>query len=1256
MKKFLSMLLVVAMVCTLFVPALAADENEGIMLINDESESNPVETTETTETTDPKFPDAEGHWSESSINRWADAGLVQGDNNGNVNPNSDLTRAEFATLMYRLLGLKDDPNVEMPADVTSDAWYAEAMRACKAAGIMTGDQNGNLNPNAPISRAEAMVVFARAMGVRADEEPDFSTFEDGTEVADWCAGYLSAMVEMGIISGIPSGDSANIDASGNINRASVFALLDKAVVTYITEPGEYEINDPNAFVIINVPANEDGTAADVKITGTAASVVVSAGNDADVSAKVQADVVKIDSDSDVTLERGSNVGNVDVNAAANIENKGTVENLNANVSDVTYDGKAPANMNTAEGVDAPTDSKGNTVTDSATSGSTGGSSGGSSSHSYKYNVVINVKDNKGGSVAANVMKTDEAGTTVTLTVTPDAQNGAIMPYVLKSLTVTKPEAPAADNGNTGAETEADKPEEITNNQFIMDVEGTYIVDAEFVQPIEKAELIIVDGADDLKTLQGYGYPAANEENEATVVAENPWLALAVKFGEGYSKGETVNSSLTSNGVAVSAWATQHTTLGRWQTSYVGSAPDADSSGDALSLSDSATEFALSFSFKSASYAFKCDYVAPGVTENMLHTVTFKTSTGATVKTYKGAQDQSVGIPTAPSIDGYYFLNKWTDAEDNQLGMPAANVTIGETDAVYTAQYMQITPQSYSVRPAGAAYYENNEEEAVTEDDFDYAAAYTYYGITLSGTTFTVNAETLVDKMLRMEEDAPDFNFLKQEVGDEKYYFFGISINIPENAASVVMASTVDGLDGSSNTAENFKDYPTTADGKPQLFRYFGMFGGENFWLEDTTWTRYCKWLDEDDNIIAVTTFDLTRKTINSTATVTIDDESQTMKLLDIVDLPDEEEMTKPGYIFNGWYLNSVAPENKVNSEKGDLRVFCDGTYVSSWTPMELTIKLEDTFTVSGWDHKEATDTDTEHYYYKTITYAEAANLDLPHATGTKELDGMDCMFNGWKYKDNGELKTWGVGKEEECLTLQDLFVTDSVGVTWDEENPAQGEITFGSWYYPTSTATASDVKPANLKDHSENEITDLYTTGSYKINATEGDEHTYWLDMNVAGYGEEENYTWVPFTTAVMYVKDLKEHTNGDEKQGNWVGFALKAPEGATGYRAVVNADSEKLSGNLSAISELDEDIYGDETDAKGATMYTTVPGSDAASQSKEYYLVVAWTNENGGIIKVEGIEMIVTADEDHCTLYVASSDEGETATAAAVNKGEGYN
>lgn len=805
MRKILALLLAVVMICSLFLsPALAA-EDEGIVAISD--------------TVAPQFTDVDGHWAESAINRWAEAGIIEGDGDGTVNPGRNLKRAELATILTRLLGLKERAAADTFSDVAADAWYVDAVLKCAKAGIMQGDGTGKANPESPIDRQQAIVMIGRAVGVKPATGSSLNRFDDGATVANWAEPYMIALTDMGILNGLPTGegDGAIIAPTVNIDRASTFALLDKAIAQYITAPCTVTVDDANKFVVINSAAEEAG---EVTVTGTTAGVVVAVGTTDNVVLK-NADVgtVKVDAPVDVTVSKGSSVDELDANAAAKINNKGTVTNLNTNADDVVFDGNKPAEVNTAEGIEPAKDSKGNEVTNAPTTGgSTGGS--GSSNTTYKYNVSI--PTTVGGKVTADVTRTNTADTEVTLTVTPNAQTATSLPYVLKSLTVK--------NGETVVT--------VTNNKFTMADEGTYTVTAEFVQPITVAELFIVNSEETFNHLADFGY--TDTTTDMADLPEMQWIAVGVKRAESFD-AKITDAVLTANGADMSskAWPGE---FGKYSMAYVNkNLRDEDPSGDKLELEGSAYKFVLTFTYEGASYKLECDYLKHGVTADQLHTVTFKTSTGTEIVSYKAAKGEQVTAPAAPAIDGYYFAGWDTELTDNQF-------TVGETDAVVTAKYVKITDQKIVVRPVGPAG---------KNPEFDYAAEYTKAGMTLADSTISINGATLIS-YLGNEENATNKAYLEQNVGGTNYVYFGVQVNKVDGATKVTEATKTPDFTG--KTALSLAADSVSGDGTDvlggQLIKYFPMATDTDpvafLGTAKPAWNRYYLWTDDAGEVKGVT--------------------------------------------------------------------------------------------------------------------------------------------------------------------------------------------------------------------------------------------------------------------------------------------------------------------------------------------------------------------------------------------------------------------
>ena len=216
------------------------------------------------------YKDTNGHWAESSINRWTDTGIVNG--NGNFNPNGTMTRAEAAVLFANLMQVPAGADISNFSDVPADAWYADAVAKCVAAGILNGSSKTTMEPNEMLNREQMFVMLARALGIEADTSTT-KNFDDLNNVSTWARGYVNALLNAGYISGVSNDSLAPL---ADINRASVMKLLDNVIGTYVTENGTVEPKG-NGIVLV--------VAGDVNITGAYDGVIVVAKEGAKVSLK-----------------------------------------------------------------------------------------------------------------------------------------------------------------------------------------------------------------------------------------------------------------------------------------------------------------------------------------------------------------------------------------------------------------------------------------------------------------------------------------------------------------------------------------------------------------------------------------------------------------------------------------------------------------------------------------------------------------------------------------------------------------------------------------------------------------------------------------------------------------------------------------------------------------------------------------------------------------------------------------------------------
>ncbi len=168
------------------------------------------------ESSESPFPDltlADGgkHWAADYVNYFYLHGVVTGvERDGEVyaEPDRGMTRAEFAVMIYRWLGLNasDYAQTELPFSDAGEieSWALDAARAMYAEGIMqgTGRSDGTVtfDPDEIITRAQAMTMLGR-LQERGYVTASLEGFSDSADVPDWAAPYLETMYAQGILSG-----------------------------------------------------------------------------------------------------------------------------------------------------------------------------------------------------------------------------------------------------------------------------------------------------------------------------------------------------------------------------------------------------------------------------------------------------------------------------------------------------------------------------------------------------------------------------------------------------------------------------------------------------------------------------------------------------------------------------------------------------------------------------------------------------------------------------------------------------------------------------------------------------------------------------------------------------------------------------------------------------------------------------------------------------------------------------------------------
>ena len=146
---------------------------------------------------------------------------------GTVRPNGKITRAEVATIFFRLLD--DDTRAKYWSsennfsDVSADKWYNNAVSTLSRMGVIGGYDDGTFRPDAPISRAE----FAK-IAVSFTQNNGSAVYNYFTDVktTDWFAPYVTAAKDAGLIEGYSDG---SFKPESKITRAEACAIVNRTL-------------------------------------------------------------------------------------------------------------------------------------------------------------------------------------------------------------------------------------------------------------------------------------------------------------------------------------------------------------------------------------------------------------------------------------------------------------------------------------------------------------------------------------------------------------------------------------------------------------------------------------------------------------------------------------------------------------------------------------------------------------------------------------------------------------------------------------------------------------------------------------------------------------------------------------------------------------------------------------------------------------------------------------------------------------------
>jgi hypothetical protein len=177
-----------------------------------------------------EFADVANHWAKDAINDMGSRMIVSGMGNDTFKPNQYITRAEFAAILVRGLGLRLEDGEKLFTDVKQSDWYSSAIFTANSYNLISGFEDGTFRPDDTITREQAMIMIARAMKItglnRQWEEHEIEevlrSFADANQASEWAKLGVAEVLDAGIVSGR---SSTQLSPRASITRAEVAAIV-----------------------------------------------------------------------------------------------------------------------------------------------------------------------------------------------------------------------------------------------------------------------------------------------------------------------------------------------------------------------------------------------------------------------------------------------------------------------------------------------------------------------------------------------------------------------------------------------------------------------------------------------------------------------------------------------------------------------------------------------------------------------------------------------------------------------------------------------------------------------------------------------------------------------------------------------------------------------------------------------------------------------------------------------------------------------
>ncbi|KRE93166.1 hypothetical protein ASG89_06580 [Paenibacillus sp. Soil766] len=185
---------------------------------------------------DKHFEDMGTHWAREDVEKLASKRIISGVDEQNFSPEKEISRAEFAALLIRALGMEvneSKPGTSGFRDIMERDWYAQMVNTAAAAGLIEGFEDGTFRPLLQVTREQMAAMINRTIQITGSQPESYtqdtvlSPFVDQHAIDNWARQAMAFTLQTGLIQGVTE---TQLNPNAFATRAQAAVMLKRLLI------------------------------------------------------------------------------------------------------------------------------------------------------------------------------------------------------------------------------------------------------------------------------------------------------------------------------------------------------------------------------------------------------------------------------------------------------------------------------------------------------------------------------------------------------------------------------------------------------------------------------------------------------------------------------------------------------------------------------------------------------------------------------------------------------------------------------------------------------------------------------------------------------------------------------------------------------------------------------------------------------------------------------------------------------------------